>query len=299
MTDTPVTVEIAIPYFGSLELFKTAVRSVLAQSDASWQLLIVADGPRVPPVEDWLSALADPRLRWHRNTVNQGLAGNFQTCLDLATGSHVVFMGCDDALLPGYVAAVRRSLRRYPHAAAVQPGVEVMDAYGESIRPLTDRVKRASAPRAQKVTAMSGEPLMTSLMLGNWTYFPAICWRRDLIAEIGFRQDLQVTPDLALLATVILDGGALVIAPEIAFRYRRHVASVSSVAARETHRFDEETMLFRELAQACRDHGWPRAVRAARAHATSRIHAGLYAAKALASLDPTASMRLLRNVVAP
>ena len=299
MADSSPTVEIAIPYFGSVELLKTAVLSVLAQSDERWRLLVVADGPDVPPVEDWLATLADPRLRWHRNTVNQGVAGNFQTCLDLATGSHLVFMGCDDALLPGYVAVVRRSLGLYPHAEAVQPGVEVMDADGETVRPLTDRVKRALAPRTQGVTTLSGERLMTSLMRGNWTYFPAICWRRERIAEIGFRQDLQVTPDLALLARLTLDGGALVIAPEIAFRYRRHAASVSAITARESHRFDEETSLFREIAQACRDHGWPRASRAARAHATSRVHAGMYAAKALVARDRRTCIRLLRNVFAP
>ena len=69
--------------------------------------------------------------------------------------------------------------------------------------------------------------------------------------------------DLALLADVLMADGELVVVPEVAFLYRRHGGSVSSVQARDVDRFDEERALFAELAERCRDRGWTRAARSA------------------------------------
>ena len=57
-----------------------------------------------------------------------------------------------------------------------------------------------------------------SLLHGNWTYFPSICWRREHIAGFGFRQDLPVALDLALLFDVLLDDGGWH-DPEVVFGY--------------------------------------------------------------------------------
>lgn len=265
--------EIMVPYVGSERLLRSAVRSVLAQDNPGWKLDVVIDGPREPSVEGWLDSLEDHRVTHHRNPTNLGVGGNFQKCLEHATGPHVVFMGCDDLLLPNYVRVVAGALARFPDAAAVLPGVEVIDESGQPTMPVADRIKRVIAPRRSGVEVMRGERLATSLMVGNWTYFPATCWNRQAIAEVGFRQDLPVTLDLALWAAVTLRGGSLVLCPETAFAYRRHRASVSSVSARELDRFVEESRLHHELTTAFTAHGWHRAAALARLRPTSRLHA--------------------------
>ena len=72
---------------------------------------------------------------------------------------------------------------------------------------------------------LSGESLARSLLRGNWTYFPALCWRTSVVQGIGFRSGLNVVQDLALLLDVSLQGGALLLDPEVTFAYRRHAAS--------------------------------------------------------------------------
>lgn len=299
MAEPAPCIGLAIPYAGRVDYLEVAVESVLRQTDANWALLIVPDGPDVPRVEDWIRQLGDPRVHCHRQGSQLGAAGNFQRCLDLMTASHVVFLGCDDALLPSYVEVTRRALSLFPSADAVQPGVEVMDARGNTVRPLGDRVKRLVAPRQGLTTRrLTGEPLMSSLMLGNWTYFPSICWRRERIAAVGFRQDLPVTLDLALLAHLVLDDGDLVTTPQVTFRYRRHATSLSSKTARMGDRFHEEAELFRELAELCAARGWWRAARAARLHPTSRLHAAMRSASSILRRDRAATASLLRHTVA-
>ena len=51
---------------------------------------------------------------------------------------------------------------------------DIMSGY----RGLADRVKRhVYAPRGPGETVLYGEPLATSLLRGNWLYFPSLAWR--------------------------------------------------------------------------------------------------------------------------
>ena len=266
-------IDLLVPHYGDRALLERTVASVLAQADPRWRLHVVDDNP--PSVDQgldrWFDGLGDPRVTYTRNLSRLGIAGNFQRCLDLAWSDRVVFPGCDDELMPSYVGLVRDALRRHPEATAVLPGVRVIDETGEPSWPLTDRVKSWLALSSGE--PVGGERLAVSLMRGNWTYFPAICWDRRAIARHGFRHDLPITLDLALLVDVVLEGGTLLRLDEDGFRYRRHAASLSSVGAGDLARFAEEADLFAECADRFTAAGWSRATRAARLHLTSRLHA--------------------------
>lgn len=273
MTDPTAALDIVVPYFGDRSLLEECVRSVLAQDSHCWRLTVVEDGDQGQDVAGWIQTLADPRIRHVPNPTTLGVAGNFQRCLELASAEYVAFVGCDDRLLPDYVGTVLGLARSYPAADALVPGVRLIDAGGHRAHTLTDSVKTLLRPRAESPRLLSGERLLASLMHGNWTYFPATCWRRQTVVGLGFRPDLPVTLDLEVLARLVLQDGMVAVTDHVAFEYRRHAASASVAAARDSARFDEERRLFAELDASCRRRGWPRAARAARWHLTSRAHA--------------------------
>ena len=287
-------IEILIPHYGDEGLLRAAVASVLAQSDPRWQLRIVDDSP-TETVSSWASELPADRVIYETNPVRLGVTGNLQRCLDDASSDWVVFMGCDDLLHTHYVARMHRLIEAFPQAAAILPGVEIIDTSGDRVLPLADRVKRLLNPASASTQLLSGEPLLASLMRGNWTYFPAIAWHRRTIAEIGFRQDLPTTLDLALLAEVILGGGELLVDPRPVFSYRRHAASASSVTAASSERFFEEHRLFEELSRKSRTVGWHRAGRVARSHLASRLHALTLIPRALRLRDRGVARSLARH----
>lgn len=249
--------------------------SVLAQDDPAWRLTVVDDGPGADGVAELLAALADPRVRYLHNPVNLGINRNFQRCLDLATEDIVVITGADDLLRPGYVGCVRTAYAECsPEVAIVQPGVQVIDAAGEAQEGLADRAKRRLfAPRGHGVREMSGEPLAASLLRGNWLYFPALAWRRTAAQAVGFRTDLHVVQDLALVLDLIRAGHRLLVAPQVCFSYRRHETSVSAWRAADGSRFAEEREFFQAEAERLTALGWPGAARAARWHPASRVNA--------------------------
>lgn len=270
------TVDVMLPHYGRLDLVQATVRSVLAQDDPNWRLTILDDTGEAADdaLADWCAGLSDERVRYLRNPRNLGINRNFQQCVDRAEHELVVIIGNDDLMLPNYVATVRRAHAAHPDAAIIQPGVEVVGADGARARSLVDMSKRwVYAPRVTGPTVLAGEELATSLLRGNWLYFPSLCWRSGPLRRTGFREGVDVVQDLALVLDLVLDGESLLVEPTTCFRYRRHDASVSSAHAADGRRFAEERAFFLETAQRMADRGWPRAARAARRHLSSRINA--------------------------
>jgi glycosyltransferase involved in cell wall biosynthesis len=268
---TSTAIDLIVPYYGERSLLEQTVMSVLAQSSPDWRLVVVEDGDQGFNTGEWLGGLGDARVHHVLNPTTLGVAGNFQRCLDLATSPYVSFPGCDDLLLPDYVAVIEKAWRDHTHCAGVIPGVGVVDQDGARVRTTTDWVKSRLRPHSPDT--YQGERLLTSLMHGNWTYFPATCWRTDAIRSLGFRADLPTTLDLALLAELVLRGESFLVLEQELFEYRRHPASASSLAARSANRFAEERALMIELADRASSLGWRRASRAAKWHWTSRAHA--------------------------
>ncbi|MGH3627814.1 MAG: glycosyltransferase family 2 protein, partial [Sciscionella sp.] len=159
-------VEVLVPFYGDFEFLRRAVASVLAQADGGWRLTVVDDGTECG-VSEWFDSIRDGRVRYLRNDRNLGVSGNFNRCLELAAQPLILFLGSDDVLLPNYIGAVRELHARYPHAAAVQPAVEIIDERGRIRHPLVDTVKRrVYSPRVSGSAVFHGEPLALSVLRG-------------------------------------------------------------------------------------------------------------------------------------
>lgn len=268
------SLDIMMPYYGDVGLMQAAVRSILVQSDPDWHLTVVDDG-EAAGVPEWFAALDDPRVTYLRNPVNLGVTGNFRRCVELARRDRMVMMGCDDLMLPDYVATVRGLEKLAPGAGIVQPGVEVIDEAGHVVGGgLVDSAKRRLyRPKGPGPHVMEGQPLAVSLLRGNWLYFPSLCWRREAVQSVGFRTGLEIVQDLALAIDLVQQGGSLAVDDEVCFHYRRHEGSVSARAAVAASRFVEERNYFLDVAGRMRDQGWNRAARVSRNHVSSRLHA--------------------------
>jgi glycosyltransferase involved in cell wall biosynthesis len=276
-----MTLDILVPFWGDPALLRACVDSVLAQGDPDWRLVVVDDCYPDDSVQPFVEGLADPRVSYVRNETNLGITDNYRRCLDLATHEWMVFLGCDDLLLPDYVGAVRAAITDEARVDIVQPGVRVVDELGHPVRPLADIVKRRLfQPRLDGPTVLAGEELAVSLLRGNWLYWPSLGFRTETLRQHSFLDGFPLVQDLALVLDMAIAGSRLLVLPEEVFAYRRHAASASSATLVEGDRFAGEREYFQIAARRCAERGWPRAERAARAHLASRLHA--------ASLVPTA-----------
>lgn len=243
--------------------------SVLCSADTDTLVTVVDDGS---PGDEVAATASRHQVDYVKLPHNHGVAGVFQRCARDSRGDYTVIMGSDDLMESWYVEEIRRLLERFPEAAMAMPRVTVIDGSGAGARPMADRVKGILTPRGNSPILLGGDAFASSLLTGNWLYFPAIAWRTDLLRSYGFRQDMQTALDLDLELRLVFAGETLAWSPRPSFRYRRHDASASSLQAVTGRRFDEEDALYRWAQRAAAEAGWRRSSLAAQLHLTSRLH---------------------------
>jgi glycosyltransferase involved in cell wall biosynthesis len=270
-----MTLEIFVPYWGDPDLLFQTVDSVRAQRNGDWRLVVIDDHYPDLSVAERFAAETDERITYVRNERNLGITENYREAIRRASQPYVTILGCDDLLHPNYVDVIVRTVAAVPDADVVQPGVDVIDEHGTVVHPLVDRVKQGLlAPRGGSgIAVLRAEAMATSLIRGDWLYWPSLTFRTETLRRIDFRDGLPIIQDLALLMDVAFDGGTLAYNPTVAFSYRRHGGSASQKTLLDGRRFRDERTYYAQARELARDRGWDRTAATARLRLMSRLHA--------------------------
>ena len=143
-------------------LIRAAVRSVQMQDFTDWELIISDDGSmdNTPEVGLMLEK-EDPRIRYIRNEVNQGISKNYNVALRAARGEYVAMIDDDDPWIPkDKLTRQVAFLDSHPDYVGCGAGVIVVDAEGKEkyryLKPQTDEQIRSkmlfSNPMANSTT---------------------------------------------------------------------------------------------------------------------------------------------------
>jgi glycosyltransferase involved in cell wall biosynthesis len=269
-----IAVDVVIPFWGDPGLLYDAVESVRAQSEGAWRLTVIDDCYPDETVAEYFAALDDDRITYHRNAVNLGITENYREAIRRADADYLTILGCDDLMHPDYLRVVRQAIAAVPRVDVIQPGVQVIDESGTPVRPLVDRVKQGVlAPRGGPgIAVLQGEAMATSLIRGDWLYWPSLTFRTETLRRIDFRDGLPIIQDLALLMDIAFDGGTLAYNPTVVFSYRRHSASASQKTLLDGRRFRDERTYYAQARELARQRGWRRTAVTARVRLFSRLH---------------------------
>lgn len=118
LPDPAPVVSIVIPTKDRVAILASSVESVLAQTYAAWQLLIVDDGSRDGTAEMLAPYLADPRIELLTHPESRGVAAARNTGLDAATGEYIAYLDSDNTWRPDYVELMVRFMLQEGHRAA-------------------------------------------------------------------------------------------------------------------------------------------------------------------------------------
>lgn len=97
----PKQFSVLLPTRDRLELAKDAIETVRRQTYGHWEL-VVADNCSAENVADYVASLSDPRIRYTRSDTLLPVTANWNRALNNASGDHVIMLGDDDGLVPGY-----------------------------------------------------------------------------------------------------------------------------------------------------------------------------------------------------
>lgn len=91
------TVSIVMPAYNAAKTIRASVESVLAQTEADWELIVIDDGSR-DDTAMILSAFAerDCRIRFYQNEKNSGASFTRNRAVELAQGRWIAFLDSDD-----------------------------------------------------------------------------------------------------------------------------------------------------------------------------------------------------------
>ena len=208
-------ISVLIPVYNTgEEHLREAVDSVLAQTFADFELIIVNDASTDPAVERVVLSYNDPRIRYHVNPANLGISGTRNRLIELARGEYLAVMDHDDISLPQRFEKEAAYLDAHPDVGVISCSIEVVEPGKRFVRdyPKTDS--------AIKLT------LVTEFVLSH----SASMIRKSVLEKSGVRYEERFSPaeDYALWCRLIPHTNFHSL-PEVLFRYRVHEASTSAV----------------------------------------------------------------------
>lgn len=225
-------VSVVMIYFEAERYFEDAIRSVLAQTEARLELLLVDDGSTDggPAIARRL-AVEDERIRLlrHPGGVNRGMSATRNVGVTEARADLVAFLDSDDVWEPEHLALQLALLEQFPAADAVCGRALYWRSWSDP--DATDDITGAAFPPGRVVRPPE---MLLAYLDDGWTTVPTCCLlvRRDVFRELGGAEDAfrGMYEDTALLSKLYLRS-AIVTAGAVTARYRQHPDSACAKAA--------------------------------------------------------------------
>jgi glycosyltransferase involved in cell wall biosynthesis len=104
-------VSIIMPAFNRATTLPRAIDSVLRQTFADWELIVVDDGSTDETLEI-LAHIEDPRIRTYRHPQNRGVTAAKNTGLDQIHGDWFTLLDSDDEMVPDALAVMLECAER-------------------------------------------------------------------------------------------------------------------------------------------------------------------------------------------
>ena len=103
-------ISIGIPTYNRRELACRAIRSAMAQEYPAVEI-VVSDNASEDRTSEAVEAIADPRIKLLKQGENLGMVGNFNACLEAASGEYFLMLSDDDLLEPDALMELSRAYR--------------------------------------------------------------------------------------------------------------------------------------------------------------------------------------------
>jgi GT2 family glycosyltransferase len=200
--------------------FEAAVRSVLAQTYANWELILVDDCSGDPALTASIEAFAaeDPRVRIATRHRNGGISEATNTAIKAAKGTWVALFDHDDLLLDVALEAMVAALR--PETRLAYSDEDKVEESGRHVEP-----------------ALKPDWNHRYLMGINYVCHLTML-RRDLLTQVGpLRKayDGAQDHDLLLRAAEVLQVEEILHVPEILYHWRKTPQSTASSGSNKTY----------------------------------------------------------------
>ena len=197
------------------EYLKECIESILRQTYADFEFLIVDDCPEDKECEKIIQSYKDERIKYYRNEKNLGISGTRNKLLELAQGEYIAVMDHDDVSLPTRFEKQVAYLDEHPECGVVGSWYKKIP---------NGKIKKKKENNAQIVNALKNScPIL----------HPASMIRKSAFIDNDIRYQPQFTPaeDYALWFDLVGKVNFHNI-QEVLFAYREHEGNTSKEYAK-------------------------------------------------------------------
>ena len=204
-------VSITIPAFNREKYIAECIRSTLAQTYSTIEIIVVDDGSTDRTVEIAQTFTSDPRVRIYKNEKNSGIAKTRNRCVQLARGTYIAPLDSDDIWLDvNKLKSQVEFLESNPGYALVGGGIMFIDTDSKPIRkmlfPIYDSIIRNIIlqynPFPHSTTLIRRDAI---LAVGGYTEEYKTCEDYDLWFKLGTKYKFTNIPKV--LAGYRIHGG--------------------------------------------------------------------------------------------
>lgn len=207
-------VSILLPVYNCERYVRLAVESLLAQTFADFELIVIDDGStdRSKAILESL-ATRDARIRLVSRP-NTGLTVALNEALALATAPLIARMDGDDVSMPERLAKQVAFMNANPDVVLLGAQIETIDPYGVPLEAPMFPLDHASLERE----------LLTA---NGWVIcHPVAMMRRSAIDRVGgYHAEFNIVEDLELWLR-LAEVGRIANVPERLLQYRQHLTSI-------------------------------------------------------------------------
>jgi glycosyltransferase involved in cell wall biosynthesis len=227
MPDTPL-VTVVVPTYRRPHYLREAIAGVVAQREASWELLVCDDGADERNREV-AESFADPRITYRRNETRLGIGANKFTGWQSATGRYVANLDDDDVWEPEFLSTLVPLLETDPTLRIAFSSHHVIDAEGRIDEAATEHIETLyreglAEGRYEPFARLALVDQSIPMTMGSVI-------RRDGVDWHDYAPDTDVVADYWLAYLVSRAPGGAYYCPRRLTRHRIHERSATATTA--------------------------------------------------------------------
>jgi glycosyltransferase involved in cell wall biosynthesis len=205
-------VSILVPTYNYAHYIGEAIESALNQTYTNFELIIIDDQSKDNTDEIVAGYLGDPRVKYYKNKVNLGLAGNFNEALKYAKGEYIKYLLADDLFHPSLLEKMVPVMDQYPDVSLV---TSKRDMFGS-------KNKSSELPLLYLQEGKTVIYASIKEKAGNWIGEPTTVMFRKSALQIGeFNTSYTCLVDWEMWLRILTVGDCYII-PETLSYFRVH-----------------------------------------------------------------------------
>lgn len=159
-----------------MQYVRLAVESILGQSYKDFDFYIQYDGPVRPEVDEYLSGIADDRVKIQRRDENKGLAQSLNDLLSIVLPlgyEYIARMDADDISMPERFEKQVEFLKFHPNVDMVGGAINEIDENGDNRGKIT---KYPCSPEACRAFFAKRNPVAHPTVMFRRSFFEKAGW---------------------------------------------------------------------------------------------------------------------------